>query len=187
MAKKQALRQEFRAKRQAIPQQELADASAQILKEVLVQNLVPDGLLMLYVDHPVQRELPMQHWFECFENQHICVPKIIDARGHMEAVMWNKDMLLTTNKWGILEPKSTAFIDPKTIAVVVVPLLCFDTSGQRVGYGKGYYDRFLARCAKQVKTIGVCFFDPVEPIEDTLSTDVSLDVVVTPKHVHFFR
>jgi len=41
MAKKQALRQEFRAKRQAIPQQELADASAQILKEVLVQNLVP--------------------------------------------------------------------------------------------------------------------------------------------------
>jgi len=186
MPNKAALRKQYRAKRQALSSKELAAASAQILKQLIAQNLVTDGLLMLYFDSPLHGELPMRNWFEHFENHPICVPKVVDANGHMEAVLWTKKTPLTPNEWGILEPKSNAFISPKNIETIIVPLLCFDQHGHRVGYGKGYYDRFLARCAKNVKTIGVSAFDVVETIEDANEKDYLLDIAVTPKKVYLF-
>jgi 5-formyltetrahydrofolate cyclo-ligase len=81
---------------------------------------------------------------------------------------------------------SNDYILPENIDVIVVPLLCFDKAGHRVGFGKGYYDRFLNRCSKKVKTIGLSYFEPVEKITDVEFTDVALDVVITPKKVYRF-
>jgi 5-formyltetrahydrofolate cyclo-ligase len=63
---------------------------------------------------------------------------------------------------------------------VVVPLLSFDKRGHRVGYGKGFYDRFLSECSRDCIKIGLSFFAPVEVIDDVNRHDVTLDLFVMP-------
>lgn len=186
MLNKKALRHLYRSKREALSPKDLENASAQIMARVISDNLVKRGLLMLFFDSAAHAELPMEKWFDAFKGHPICVPKVVDTNGKMEAVMWQKGMPLQPNKWGIPEPLGTDYITPKNIATIIVPLLCFDHNGQRVGYGKGYYDRFLSRCSPTCKTIGVSCFEPIEKIEDAEITDVPLDVVVTPKGVYTF-
>ena len=66
------------------------------------------------------------------------------------------------------------------------PLLYCDDSGNRVGYGKGFYDGFFENLDKDVKKIGVNFFPPKENIEDVFQKDVPLDYLVTPVEVLSF-
>lgn len=186
MSNKKTLRKHYSAKRKALSTTALEQKSDAVLNQVLTNNLISEGLLMLFFDSVLHREMPMQKWFERFENHRICVPKVIDRNGEMEAVLLEKEMPLAPNLWGILEPKSTLFVDPKEISTVVVPLLCFDQNGHRVGYGKGYYDRFLSRCNTTVKTIGISAFDAIQKIADSTSDDHTLNVAVTPKKVYVF-
>ena len=186
MPNKKALRSFYRAKRNALSVAERNFASAAILERIIDGNLIRKGLVMLYLDSGNHHEIPMGKWFDAFEGHQICVPKVLDANGKMEAVMWEKGMSIEPNQWGIPEPISTTYINPINITTVVVPLLCFDQRGHRVGYGKGYYDRFLSRCVPRCKTIGVSCFAPVDTIEDTEITDVPLEIVVTPQKVHSF-
>ena len=186
MSNKKALRSFYRKKRSALTSAERADASAAILELIISETLIGKGLVMLYLDSIGHHEIPMEKWFDTFKGHQICVPKVLDANGKMEAVIWEKGMPVKPNQWGIMEPVSNTYINPKTIVTVVVPLLCFDQSGHRVGYGKGYYDRFLLRCASRCKTIGVSCFAPVEKIDGTQATDISLNTVVTPQKIYSF-
>ncbi|RYZ27704.1 MAG: 5-formyltetrahydrofolate cyclo-ligase, partial [Chitinophagaceae bacterium] len=77
-------------------------------------------------------------------------------------------------------------IDPKEIDLVVVPLLTFDKKGYRVGYGKGFYDRFLHQCKKDCIKIGLSYFDPIEAVDDANEFDVTLDFCITPQKAYVF-
>jgi len=90
------------------------------------------------------------------------------------------------NRWGISEPFTGEIIDDKEIDLVLVPLLCFDEMGYRVGYGNGYYDKFLANCRKDCLKVGVSFFEPIGEIEDVREFDIRLDYCVTPEKVWRF-
>ena len=90
------------------------------------------------------------------------------------------------NQWGIPEPQSGIKIDSEQIEVVFVPLLIFDLQGHRVGYGKGYYDRFLAKCKPGTIKVGLSFFDPIERIKDIESHDIPIDFGVTPNKSYEF-
>ena len=70
--------------------------------------------------------------------------------------------------------------------MVFVPLLVFDQHGHRVGYGKGYYDRFLDQCSESTLKVGLTFFDPVTKIEDIETHDISLDFALTPERIYAF-
>ena len=72
------------------------------------------------------------------------------------------------------------------IEVVFVPLLGYDLKGNRVGYGKGFYDRFLSECKPETLKIGLSFFEPEELITDVFVEDVKLDYCVTPKETYQF-
>ena len=91
------------------------------------------------------------------------------------------------NAFGILEPKGGSEISPERIDLVIVPLLCFDKSGNRVGYGKGYYDRFLKKCRKDCIKIGFSYFSPVASIDDTNEFDIPLDYGISPDAIHEFH
>ena len=67
-----------------------------------------------------------------------------------------------------------------------MPLLAFDKKGNRVGYGKGFYDQFLSKCHPETIKIGVSFFESETLFSDTLSTDIQLDYCVTPTKVYNF-
>ncbi len=93
---------------------------------------------------------------------------------------------LIENRWGIPEPETGDLCDNLSIDLVFVPLLVFDRNGHRVGYGKGFYDRFLSECRKDVLKVGLSYESPVESIEDVNENDVRLDCVITPERVYWF-
>ena len=70
--------------------------------------------------------------------------------------------------------------------MVFVPLLVFDQQGHRVGYGMGYYDRFLVQCSETTLKVGLSFFDPVSKIEDIKTHDIALDFALTPEGIFTF-
>ncbi|MDQ2747824.1 MAG: 5-formyltetrahydrofolate cyclo-ligase [Acidobacteriota bacterium] len=93
---------------------------------------------------------------------------------------------LVENKWHILEPANGEIIHVKKIDAVLVPLLCFDERGFRVGYGKGFYDKLLSECRADCLKIGLSYFAPVAEISDTRDFDVKLDYCVRPSAVYDF-
>jgi 5-formyltetrahydrofolate cyclo-ligase len=93
---------------------------------------------------------------------------------------------LTISEYGIPEPVEGIEVPSNKADVVFVPLLAFDTKGHRVGYGKGFYDRFLMECKPDVIKIGLSFFEAEEELIAVNPTDVALDFCVTPKKVYAF-
>ena len=102
-------------------------------------------------------------------------------------ILINKQTRFVENRFKILEPDSTKEILPSEIDVVFIPLLCFDQHGNRVGYGGGYYDRFLTKTSRSCLKIGLSFFEPVDFIEGISKTDIALDMCVTPEKLYNFR
>jgi 5-formyltetrahydrofolate cyclo-ligase len=97
---------------------------------------------------------------------------------------------LLASRWGIPEPVASAAAEvaPAQFAAVLVPLLACDRQGQRVGYGGGFYDRFLAQCRPGTRFIGLTILEdePVAALADVLPTDVPLHACVTPSGVWNF-
>ena len=96
----------------------------------------------------------------------------------MQNLKFTSGTSLVKNVWDIDEPTHDECIETELIDIVLVPLLCFDEAGHRVGYGKGFYDRFLSRCRTDCLKIGLSFFPPVEAIDDLGSRDVELDFCI---------
>jgi len=90
------------------------------------------------------------------------------------------------NEWGIAEPISTELVESNSIDAVIVPLIGFDLRGQRIGYGKGFYDKYFENYPKHRPRIGVCYFEPLSNIEDTHEFDVPLTHCITPWNSYEF-
>lgn len=90
------------------------------------------------------------------------------------------------NEYNIPEPVNGLQVPSETIDVVFVPLLAFDDSGNRVGYGKGFYDKFLAECKPETIKIGLSFFEAENKIDDVFELDIKLDFCVTPLKIYTF-
>lgn len=95
--------------------------------------------------------------------------------------------VIRKNEWGIPEPIDGIEIASEKIDVVFVPLLAFDKNGHRVGYGKGFYDIFLAECKKDVIKIGLSLFEAENEITEILESDIALDYCVTPDKLYNFK
>ncbi len=94
--------------------------------------------------------------------------------------------VIKKNSYNIPEPIDGLEVPVSKIQVVFVPLLAFDTYGNRIGYGKGFYDAFLADCAPETIKIGLSFFETEKKIEDLNPLDIPLDYCATPKQVYKF-
>jgi 5-formyltetrahydrofolate cyclo-ligase len=93
----------------------------------------------------------------------------------------------TNSAWGIPEPVGGTVVQPTDFDIVLIPLLAFDKYGHRVGYGKGFYDRYLLNCRPDCLKIGISLFDPVDLIEDAESHDIPLDIAICPAKMYDFR
>lgn len=98
---------------------------------------------------------------------------------------------LISNRWGIPEPAATpeTEVPPVAFDAVLVPLLAVDAAGHRVGYGGGFYDRFLAQCRPDCARIGVQLLAETQPLPalaDVLPTDIPLTACLTPGGVWHF-
>ena len=115
----------------------------------------------------------------------IIVPKANFATGEMSHILLQENTILKTSAYGITEPKDGFEVSPTQIDVVFVPLLAYDLLGNRVGYGKGFYDRFLAQCSKNTQFIGLSFFSPEEKILYE-NIDIPLNYCITPEKFFTF-
>ena len=101
----------------------------------------------------------------------------------LESLKFDSTTKLIANRWHIFEPTGTETVEVEKIDAVLVPLLCFDERGFRVGYGKGFYDKFLMNCRADCLKIGLSYFAPVNEISDVREFDMKLDYCVTPQKV----
>ena len=112
---------------------------------------------------------------------------VIDMKTNLlKAVAVEEGMEFSQNAYGIAEPVAGKEIHALDIDAVFVPLLVFDIKGYRVGYGKGFYDRFLSVCRDDVYKIGFSHFDPVDCIDDINQFDVPLNLCITPNKIYEF-
>lgn len=114
------------------------------------------------------------------------VPRVNFQTDNIENPVFTPETELVKNAWEIFEPTHDTTIETERIDLVLIPLLCFDFRGFRVGYGKGFYDRFLKDCRVDCLKIGLSYFAPVEEISDARDFDVKLDFCVTPEKVWEF-
>ncbi|MBA2744695.1 MAG: 5-formyltetrahydrofolate cyclo-ligase [Flavisolibacter sp.] len=116
----------------------------------------------------------------------ICYPKTSLSENTMDAIICHPDSIFETNPFNIPEPADTEIAAPEDLDMVLIPLLGFDENGYRVGYGKGYYDRYLKNCREDCLKIGLSYFDPVDRVEDSDEFDVPLDLCITPQRIYVF-
>ena len=90
-------------------------------------------------------------------DKNIILSKMV-ANHQLKHFLLTDNTLIKKNKWNVPEPVDGFEIDANKIDVVFIPLLAFDDQGHRVGYGKGYYDAFLASCKPDVIKVGLSFF-----------------------------
>lgn len=112
-------------------------------------------------------------------------PRVISAAaGTMEMVLTAE---FANSTWGIPEPVGGIVVKPTDFDIVLLPLVTFDLKGNRVGYGKGFYDRYLVKCRPDCLKIGISLFDPVDHIEEVESHDIPLDIAICPAKMYDFR
>ena len=116
----------------------------------------------------------------------VCYPVSDFSTGMMKAIITDIDTTFTKKELNIYEPNNDQWIEPGEVDLVFVPLLAFDTDGYRIGYGKGFYDRYLAECREDCIKAGFSYFDPFELIDDRDEFDVPLDLCITPQNIYVF-
>jgi len=187
---KQALRQLYKQQRLDIDEQTLLKWNDLLL--IQFQKLALPSIDYLLSYWPiVQQNEPQVDLMTRYLNFMVpelitCYPLIQPGTNQMSAIQVDEATNFVTNHWGIAEPINGLQVNPSKIQLVFVPLLAFDKKGNRVGYGKGYYDRFLARCNKDVLKIAFSYFEPADLISDTDQFDVPLNYCITPQHIYEF-
>ena len=180
------LRQLFKKHRSELADNEVKDLNKAIFKNLLKTDLFKKTYYHIYLSNSLNNEVETDGVIKLLfkKNKRVYVPKIMGENLiHIEI---NKDTLYSTNKIGIKEPKENHKAEPNLFEVVFIPLLAYDKQGNRVGYGGGYYDKFLGNIKMNPLKIGLSLFEPVDKIQDIEKHDVRLDYVITPKKVYSF-
>lgn len=134
--------------------------------------------------HEIDTNFIFQKIWKDFPRVKTLVPRVDFESFEMKNLLYDAETELLQNAWNIHEPLHDETIETEKIDAVLVPLLCFDVRGYRVGYGKGFYDRFLKNCRADCLKIGLSYFAPVEKIADADEFDVKLDFCATPFAVY---
>lgn len=187
---KKELRKTYLERRKA-----LSDTERNRLDDLLLiqfQQIDIPFISSLFSYWPIERHKePNTHLFTRFmefrnPELQIAYP-VIDANTEtMKAIRVTAGTEFIQTGMDIYEPKEEVEIDPSAIDMIFVPLLVADSQGYRIGYGKGYYDKYLAKCRTDAIKIGFSYFEPVDEITDTHEFDVPLNPCITPQTVYVF-
>ena len=190
---KAELRKEFRQKRQLLTEQDIVIHS-QAIAEHLILSALMASVNTLHVFLPIQKKKEVD-MYEVIHKIKESYPqlKLVASRSNPDTRRLTHYLLTDTteiveNQWGIPEPvpETAPEIADAAIDAILIPLMAFDLTGNRVGYGMGFYDRFFSRCRPNVQKIGVSFFEPVPLISDITSDDVPLTSCITPQEIWHF-
>lgn len=188
---KNELRKIYLEKRKLLTHEDIEHFSKKIAK-FFFQTFDPEKINYLHCFLPIERfheidtKLIIHQVWTAFSHIETVVPRVDFNTGEIENLKFTPVTELVENAWMIHEPTHNELVESEKIDAVLVPLLCFDKQGFRVGYGKGFYDKFLINCRADCKKIGLSCFPPVEEISDAQDFDVKLDFCITPEKIYKF-
>lgn len=175
---KSELRNEIKNRKRQFTSLQLRELSFAVIQRLLSHPRLKEAhTIMLYYSlpdevytHTVVDSLLMSH-------KTILLPHVT-GNGTMELRLYTGPKDLTTGAYGIMEPTGKFFTEYSTIDLTVVPGVAFDLTGNRMGRGKGYYDRFLPLVHNAYK-IGICF--PFQIVDDIPSEehDIKMDEIIS--------
>lgn len=185
---KSSLRKKYKEKRKSLSPKTLNESS-QAIEELILSNFQLEGkTISLFL--PIERHFEI-NTYGLMERAHSigATVGLPVADFHLNTLIhriYNEDTILYLNEFDIPEPRNGKKIPSESFDYVFVPLLTADKKGYRVGYGKGFYDRFLTTCKPNCKFVGLYLFELEDKIEDTESTDIPLNAIVTPEEIIHF-
>jgi len=187
---KAELRITYRLKRKKLSDTELDDYSLEIANQLLQLDIWNFSFYHVFLTIIEQGEINTDYILNILsgKDKNIVLPKSDFKKGVLQNFLLTDSTTIKKNKYNIPEPVDGIPIPAENIEVVFIPLLAFDKNGNRVGYGKGFYDTFLASCKPETIKIGLSFFEAeTRIISDIFEGDIALDYCVTPKQVYRFQ
>ena len=178
---KNQLRDGILEKRDSLPKEEVISKSRNIEERLFnLDSYKKSRTVMLFVSF--NNEINTHGMIRnSLGKKAVVVPKVIEHEIEPSVII-DLDNLIPAGKFGILEPIDIMKIAYKNIDLVLVPGIAFDLSGHRIGYGFGYYDKFLKKVPKAVK-IGLAFDFQVVDKVPAEEHDVPVDFIITEKRV----
>ena len=186
---KTQLRITYKEKRAALSSEEIEEKSMTIANQLLKLPVWERSYYHIFLSIPEKKEVdtePLLHILQG-KDKNVVISKADFETGLLQNYLLTDSTVIKINSWGIPEPVDGIEIPPEKIDVVFIPLLAFDKKGNRIGYGKGFYDRFLSGCSTKVIKIGLSFFEAEDEIEDISPEDVPLDFCITPQKIYEFK
>ena len=188
MNKKQ-LRLKYKKMRKEFSSEEIEAKSLDIANQLLKLSIWNYSYYHLFLSISEKREVDTQAILHILQgkDKNVVLSKANFESGEMHNYLLTDSTVIKKNSWGIPEPVEGIEISPGKIEVVFIPLLAFDKRGNRIGYGKGFYDRFLSECTKNVIKVGLSFYPAEEDLPEIGPQDVPLDFCVTPQKIYNFK
>ncbi|MDR8392354.1 5-formyltetrahydrofolate cyclo-ligase [Aliifodinibius sp. S!AR15-10] len=181
---KEELRQRLLDTRSSLSESEFEEASESIIARLqTLPEIRQSRTLHCYVSMNSRREVDTHFFLRWMlaSNKRVIVPITYFEATELKHVELHSFEDLQPNKWGVLEPSDGKEVSPRQLDLVIVPMVGADLQCNRIGYGKGFYDRFLA--GVNCPTVGLCFEECIVDRIPTESFDVSLSAVVTEERV----
>ena len=181
--KKQELRALYKQKRKDLTKIQIKGLQENIYQQIYNLDLSTVKNVHLFLSMPKFKEIDTTTLITYFRNKNkrIVVSKCNFKDNTLSHFYLEENTLLSLNKIGVLEPMAAELVEENKLDLIFIPMLISDDKKFRVGYGKGFYDRFLLNCRKDAKFIGLNFFPPITAIEDKNEFDIPLHQVIYPK------
>ena len=185
---KKELRKTYKAHRKDLSENQIEDLSLAISNQLLKLPIWNYSFYHIFLAIEEQKEVNTDYILNILsgKDKNILISKSDFNTGNMTHFLLTDNTVIKKNEYNIPEPVAGIEISNDKIEVVFIPLLAFDKKGNRVGYGKGFYDRFLADCKPETVKVGLSFFEAENEITDVFESDVRLDYCVTPESVYTF-
>lgn len=185
---KKELRAKYKTLRQELSLEEIEDKSLAIANKMLQLDIWEKTYFHLFLTIEEKKEVETEFILQILagKDKEIVVAKSDFDTLEMTHYLLTDNTKFQKNNYNIYEPVNGIEVPNAKIEVVFVPLLAYDKLGNRVGYGKGFYDVFLSKCNEDVIKIGLSFFEPEDAFDAISTTDIRLDYCVTPSNLYSF-
>ena len=185
MRSKESIRLENKKKRDNMDSLIKEKLDQKIYENLIKSNAyVNSNLIFIYVSMKNEVDTHRIIKWSIENGKKVCVPKVISKKDGMEAVLIESFSDLAPGQYGIFEPKEDkVVVNPEDVDLVITPGLAFDMSGGRLGYGGGFYDRFLKYTSKYCIKAGVAYSFQLENKIPTGSEDIPVDIIVTENKI----
>jgi len=184
---KTQFRKKYKELRKQLSQEILAEFSLEIANKALQLPIWEGNYYHIFLSIAEKKEVDTQFLLHILQgrDKSIVVSKTNFKTIELDHFLLQEHTRLAISNYGIPEPVEGLEVAAGQLDVIFIPLLAFDKRGNRIGYGKGFYDKFLSKCSQKAVFVGLSLFEPEDSIPTT-PHDVPLHFCVTPTKVFQF-